>query len=62
MGEKLVAFYAFVDANAGMAEKMRLAMQTGISSAKAADEPDSPENIEKFKTAVKEVTGKDAPA
>ena len=40
---------------------MRLAMMTSIPSTKAATEPDTPENVEKFKKAIKEITGKDAP-
>ncbi len=62
MGDKLVAYYEFIRENGGMQEKMRLAMQTGVPSTKAAEAPDSPENIEKFKAAIKEITGKDAPA
>ncbi len=61
MGEKLKQMYDFAQQSGGVEAKMRLAVISGISSAKAASEPDSPENIAKLKAAVKEVTGKDAP-
>jgi len=32
-----------------------------VSSIKAGDAPDSPENIRKFQAAFKEITGKNAP-
>jgi len=57
MGAKLMKYIDFVGENGGLPAKMRLAMLTNIPSAKAEAEPDSPENIEKFKKAVKEVTG-----
>ncbi len=61
MGEKLQKFYEFAGQNGGMTAQMRLAMKTLISSDKAGNSPDSPENIAKFKAAIKEITGKDAP-
>ena len=61
MGQKLTAVYDAIKAEGGMQLQMRLAMMTGLASAKAAEAPDSPENIEKFKAAFKEITGKDAP-
>ncbi|HPD29622.1 MAG TPA: hypothetical protein PLL20_06485 [Phycisphaerae bacterium] len=61
MAQKLTAFYEFVGANGGLEAKMRLAMMTAIPSNKAGEAPDSPENIAKFKDAVKKITGKDAP-
>lgn len=62
MGKRLLKFYEFVRENGGIPAQMRLAMMTGIPSAKAEAEPDSMENISKFKKAVKDITGKDAPA
>lgn len=62
MGKKLEALYEFVEQNGGLQARMRLAMMTGISSQKAGDADDSAENIDKFKAAIKEATGKDAPA
>ena len=61
MGQKLMKFYELAKAEGGLTMQMRLAMKSGMSSPKAAEAPDSPENIQKFKAAFKEVTGKDAP-
>ena len=61
MGQKLTKFYDLMKAEQGLQGQMRLAMKTACSSQKAATEPDSPENIAKFKAAFKEITGKDAP-
>lgn len=61
MGQKLLQYYEFVKKEAGFDGQMRLAMRTLIPSTKAAAEPDSPENIAKFRAAVKEVTGKEPP-
>ncbi len=62
MGQKLEKLYAFVEQNGGLQARMRLAMMTGISSQKAAEAEDSADNVAKFQAAIKEVTGKDAPA
>jgi len=59
MGEILRKFYEFANQNGGTTAQMRLAMKTLIPSDKAISSPDSPENIDKFKTAIKEITGKD---
>ena len=61
MGNQLVKYYKFVEENAGSTAKMRLAMMTTVPSAKAASAADSPEIIAKFKTAIKQITGKDVP-
>lgn len=61
MGDRLMKLYEYAEKEGGLQTKMRLAMKTGVPSAKAATEPDSPDLIAKFKTAFKEVTGKDAP-
>jgi len=61
MAAKLLKFYDLVKAEGGIAAQMRLAVATSIPSAKAQDAPDSPENINKFRQAYKEITGKDAP-
>jgi hypothetical protein len=60
MAQKLLRFYELIKADGGVQGQMRLAMKTAISGTKAATEPDSPENFAKFKTAYKEITGKDA--
>lgn len=55
MGVKLLAFYDDAQKIGGLKGKMRLAMITGISSAKAGSEPDSPENIKKFTDGIAEL-------
>jgi hypothetical protein len=55
MGARLVKAYELVKAQAGLPAQMRLAIKTLIPSAKAATEPDSDENINKFKEALKEI-------
>lgn len=61
MGAKLKQLYDFAQQAGGMEAKMRLAVMTGISSMKAEAEPDSSDNVSKFKAAIKQITGKDAP-
>ncbi len=61
MAQKLTAIYDAISAEGGIQAKMRLAMVTGIPSAKAATEPDKPENMRKFAAAYKEITGKSCP-
>jgi hypothetical protein len=61
MAQKLLQYYEFVKKEAGFDGQMRLAMRTMIASTKASAEPDSPENIAKFRAAIKELTGKEAP-
>ncbi len=61
MGQTLLAFYEAIKKEGGTQMEMRLAMKTGIPSAKAGAEADSPNNIQKFKAAYKEIAGKDAP-
>lgn len=57
MAEKLMKFFEFANAHGGVKAKMRLAMMTSIPSTKAEAEPDSPENLEKFRKAIMEITG-----
>ena len=59
MAQRLSRYYEEVKAAGGIQAQMRLAMTTGISSIKAATEPDAPETLAKFKAAFKEITGKD---
>jgi len=61
MGQKLLRFYELAKAEGGLQVQMRLAMKTGMASTKAGDAPDSPENIQKFKAAFREITGKASP-
>ncbi|OGS36910.1 MAG: hypothetical protein A2293_13480 [Elusimicrobia bacterium RIFOXYB2_FULL_49_7] len=55
MGQKLLNYYETAKAKGSIKAQMRLAMITAISSAKAASEPDSPENIQKFEAAMVEL-------
>ena len=57
MAEKLVKYYEYVRGKGGMVFQMRLAMKTGMSSEVAKTAPDSPEALNKFRQAVKDVTG-----
>ena len=52
MGEKLLREYEKAKKLGGLVAQMRLAMLTNMPSAKAATEPDSPENIAKFEAAM----------
>jgi hypothetical protein len=61
MGQKLLKFYELAKANGGLPVQMRLAIKTGMAAPLAESSPDSPENINKFRVAFKEITGKDAP-
>lgn len=58
MGARLAKAFDIAKDAGGMAQAMRLAMKSGMSAAKAAAEPDSPENISKMQNALKEVCGK----
>jgi len=61
MGAKLMQYYELADKNGGLPVKMRLAMKTGVPSANANSEPDSPDNLAKFYAAAKEIIGPDVP-
>jgi hypothetical protein len=61
MAEKLIRYYTYVFEQNGYAGKVELAMLTKVPSVIAATEPDSPENLEKFKAAVEQITEKPAP-
>ena len=61
MGLRLVKLYEFAEKNGGLPLKMRIAMKTGVPSAKAQAAPDSDELINKARAVIKEVTGRDAP-
>ena len=55
MGAKLVDIYTKAEGLGSLKAKMRLAMLTGIPSAKASEAEDSAENIAKFETAMREL-------
>ena len=61
MAEKLLKYYQYVVQIKGVSAKAQLAGKTNIPSIIAATVPDSPENIQKFKKAVAEITGMPAP-
>ena len=61
MAERLIQYYNYVREVAGYEGKIDLATATKIPSTKAAFEPDSDDNIDKFKKAIKKITGLDAP-
>jgi len=56
MGARLAKYYEFTQNKAGIVGRMRLALKVRLSSQKAGMEPDSPELIQKIKTAVREIT------
>ncbi len=61
MGEKLLRYYKYIEENEGVFGKIRLAQLTHIPSARAATEVETPEIIERFRNAIKKITGKPAP-
>jgi hypothetical protein len=61
MGEKLLGYYKYVTEVAGMDGKIKLAQLTKVPSAIAAEQPDSPSNVELFQSAVATITGKPVP-
>ncbi|MFP4459413.1 MAG: hypothetical protein ACLFSQ_07485 [Candidatus Zixiibacteriota bacterium] len=62
MAEKLIMYYKYINDKVGFTGKMKLATLTKVPSTKASLEPDTEENIQKFKEAVEEITGKEAPS
>ena len=61
MGEKLVRYYDFVKERTGAKGTMRLALMTMVPSKKAQETADDPETLAKFRDAIKQITGEDAP-
>lgn len=55
MGAKLIELYEQAKQIGGLKAQMRMAMITKIPSSKAADEPDSPDNIKLFENAIVEI-------
>jgi hypothetical protein len=55
MGAKLSAFYDKAKEMGGLKAQMRMAILTRISSTKAKEADDSPENIKKFEEALNEL-------
>ena len=54
-------YYQYVAEQLGAAGRTKLAMMTKLPSTKAALEPDTPEIINAFKEAVKQLTGNSPP-
>ena len=54
MGKMLVSYYDEAG-SLGLQARMKLAMLTKIPSAKAADEPDSPESVKLFRDAMAQI-------
>lgn len=52
MGAKLVALYEEVNKVGGTRARVKMALLTKLSSQKALEAPDSPENIQLFEAAV----------
>lgn len=55
MGEKLLQYYEKAKSLGGIKAQMRMAVITRISSVKAKELPDSPENLVTFQEALKEI-------
>lgn len=55
MGDKLLQFYSDVKNRGGIEAQIKLALITRISSIKAAQLPDTEENIELFSKAMKTI-------
>ena len=61
MASKILDVYAAIEKELGLAGKMRLAVMTGVTSAKAGETPDTPDILAKFADAFKEITHKECP-
>ena len=55
MGAKLTGFFEEAKKIGGVKGQMRMAVLTGITSAKAPGEADSPDNVKKFETALSQI-------
>ncbi|MCK5127388.1 MAG: hypothetical protein KAR42_14125 [candidate division Zixibacteria bacterium] len=55
MGAQMAQVYEDAKSTGGLKAVMRLAMKTKISSKQAADDPDTPDSVQKLKTALAEV-------
>lgn len=55
MGNVLTTFYNKANEKGGLGAQVKLAMITKIASSKAAELPDSPENIKIFEDALKQI-------
>ncbi|AKV03987.1 hypothetical protein AKJ09_10650 [Labilithrix luteola] len=55
MGDRLASFYEQAESVGGLDAKIRLALLTRIPSTRALVEPDSPQNVSRFETALTEI-------
>ncbi|MDR0498944.1 MAG: hypothetical protein LBH03_04325 [Holophagales bacterium] len=62
MGRVLVDIFETIKKEGGLSAQMRLAMLVGISSKRAVSIDDTPELVQKFASAYKEVLGCECPA
>jgi hypothetical protein len=60
MAEKLVKYFELANQHGGLPIKMRLAMKTAVSAQQAVQLPDSPELLERFYQAAREILGANA--
>ena len=61
MGAILVQIFDIVSNRLGNKGRMQLAVRTGISRTRAAEIPDDPETVAKFKKAATEILGTPPP-
>jgi hypothetical protein len=59
MGAKILGYFQYAAKKGGLSLQVKLAMKTGISQPQAAEKPDSPENLNKLYTVLRELTGND---
>jgi hypothetical protein len=62
MGKRIAAMFDFVEDKKGRDGKVALARETGVSSVIAEGTPETPELMERFRAAVKKITGENPPA
>ncbi len=62
MGSRIAAFYSEAEAIAGLDGKIQLAMLTRIPSTRALIEPDSPQNLARFESAIQAIRRSITPA
>ncbi len=59
MGAKLEQIYDLVTKKAGLKGRMRLAVKTGVSRIKAAEQEDTDKVLAKFKSAATDILGQE---
>jgi hypothetical protein len=61
MAERLIKYYKYMADTGGLELKMKLVSVTKVPSTIAAQVPDSPEILDRFQQAIRQLTGKPAP-